>query len=296
MMSTRRSLFTFGALLAAVALLAPATALAQSALAVGPTDPSSHDMLEVTWTRDDDAGTEGYRIYFQKQADDTTTTAPTTANHTGRMDVDGLATEEATLTGLDHDSYYRVAIAPIDGDDMVGDIVDQADTSAAGSAKTDVAGAPGPPRNVRAMGGDETFTVMWDAPYAGEAGLTIDHYRVQKREVAGNLFGDWVPDEGDDEGGKKVAGDMTMIVFEDLDNGIVYQARVMASNSADVAGPYSTLEDDMSDPGDEAATTGMGDDDDDDDEDMTETPALPIVGLLALGAGLLAAGRRRLRL
>ena len=138
------------------------------------------------------------------------------------------------------------------------------------------------------MGGDGTFTVMWDAPYAGESDLMIDYYRVQKREVAGNLFGDWVPNTGDDEGGKKVEGDMTMFMFEGLDNGITYQARVMAANTAGVPGPYSVLDDDMSDPGDEAATTGEGD-------GMTETPALPLVGILLLGAGLLAAGRRRLQ-
>ena len=143
-------------------------------------------MLEVTWTRDSNTATEGYRIFFRKQADAEGVVQPTAANHSGRMDVDGVATEKATLTGLDHNSYYRAAVAPIDGDDQVGDLVDLALADATGNAMTAMAGAPAPPRNVTAMGGDGTFTVMWDAPYAGESDLMIDYYRVQKREVAGN--------------------------------------------------------------------------------------------------------------
>ena len=43
------------------------------------------------------------------------------------------------------------------------------------------------------------------------------------------------------------------------------------------------------------ALSGRMMDDMEDDEDPMETPALPLVGLLLLGAGLVAAGRRRLR-
>ena len=39
----------------------------------------------------------------------------------------------------------------------------------------------------------------------------------------------------------------------------------------------------------------MTDGDDMDDDDMTDTPALPLFGILALLGGLLAAGRARLR-
>ncbi len=175
------------------------------------------------------------------------------------MDVDGRATKTVTLTGLDHNSYYRAAIAPVDENGVVGTLVVSTDTDASGSAMTDMAGPPAPPRNVTATGGDKTFMVKWEAPYAGEAGLTIKEYRVQKRQVSGGLFGDWVPDTGDDKGGKKVDGDTTMITFKDLKNGVTYQARVMATSSAGVAGDYSVHTNDESTPGDEAATVG-GDD------------------------------------
>lgn len=292
MMSRRRSLFTFGTLLAAAVLLAPATALAQLAdLAIMPTDPPSFDKLKLTWTVDNNVTTEGYRIYYQVQGD--TAADPTQANHTGSMDVSGRATKEATLGGLMPNTKYRAAIVVLDANDVAGTTLVQSSSNSTATlqeATTAQAGAPAPPRNVTATGGDGTFMVMWEAPYPGEAGLTIKEYRVQKREVAGGLFGDWIPTEekgSDYKGGMKVAGDMTMVTFDGLKNGTTYQARVRATNSADVVGDYSIRDGDTNTPGDEAAMVG--------DDGMTETPALPLVGILMLGAGLVAAGRRRLR-
>ena len=43
------------------------------------------------------------------------------------MDVDGRTIEEATVSGLEPDTYYRAAVAPIDGDDMIGNAVPSAD-------------------------------------------------------------------------------------------------------------------------------------------------------------------------
>ena len=129
---------------------------------------------------------------------------------------------------------------------------------------------PSPPSNVKAKGGDETFTVTWSAPYTGGTGLTIDHYRVQKREAAAGLFGEWIPTEGGDDingYGKKVAGDMTTITFEDLKNGVTYQARVQAVNSGGGRSEYSIRDGDTSTPGDEAAMVGDDDTDDPDDPD-----------------------------
>ena len=272
MMSRRRSFFTFGALLAAVVLLAPATALAQpTAVAIAKADPPAFDKLLVTWGADPTAATEGYRIFYRKQADETGAADPTAANNSGYMDVSGRTTVKVTLTGLAHNSYYRAAVAPIDGDDLVGALVGLADTAASGNAKTELANRPAPPRNVTATGGDGTFTVMWEAPYAGEAGLTIKEYRVQKREVAGGLFGDWIPTSAkgsDYAGGMKVAGDKTMVTFEGLKNGTTYQARVRATSSADVVGDYTIPDGDTSTPGAEAATVGDDDMDDDDGDDM----------------------------
>ncbi len=140
------------------------------------------------------------------------------------------------------------------------------------------------------MGGDETFTLSWDAPFAGHSSLMIEEYRVQKREVAGTLTGDWVPNTGADAGGKKVDGDETMITFEDLENGVTYEGRVRAKNDAGQWSGWTTRDGD--DPDDDATAMVGGDDMPD---DMEETPALPLVGILALFAGLLGAARARLR-
>ena len=297
MMSTRRSLFTFGALVVAVALLAPATALAQTDVRIVAAEPASFEKLTVNWTASTTGGVTGYRVYVRKGV--ALTNSDSSSNATKYVDVDGITTATATVSGLTHSTMYFAAVATI-SDDVIGDHVASGDPGA--SASTTMAPPPAPPGGVMAEGGDETFMVSWTAPYAGASGITIDHYRVQKREVAGSLFGDWVPDEDDDDndkmGGLKVDGDMTSVMFEDLENGVTYQARVMAMNSADVPGEWSIPDGHQPAPGPESAMVGDEDDmdDDDDEEEPMETPALPIAGLLALGAGLLAAGRRRLRL
>ena len=67
-----------------------------------------------------------------------------------------------------------------------------------------------------------------------------------------------------------------------LTNGTPYVVRVRAVNSAGTEGPWSE-----SGSGTPAAAAAA-------EEEPMPTPALPIVGVLALAAGLLTAGRRRL--
>ncbi len=184
------------------------------------------------------------------------------------------------MSGLTAEKNYIFTVRPIGADGARG-----TDATVA-EAMTEAAPEPSTPRNVMAMGGDETFTLSWDAPFAGHSTLTIKEYHVQKREVAGTLVGAWVPSDP-----KKVDGDETMITFEDLENGITYEGRVRAVNSADKMSGWTTRDGD--DP-DEDATAMVGGDGMADDG-MEETPALPLVGLLALFAGLLGAARARLR-
>ncbi len=309
MMSTRRSFFTFGALLVAVALLAPATAFGQptavteaSLIASVTATPKDYDSITVTWTIGTAATpaqspVTGYRVYYSES------NFTTAQNAMGSVTVDDDDTLMVDVNGLKaNDTYYfRVAgvnevgtgaIDTIDSDDT-------ADGNNAASAMTTAAPVPSIPSSVMAEGGDGTLMVSWTAPYTGGSGIAIDHYRVQKRMVSGGLFGDWIPMEEDetDAGkeinhyGKRVAGDMTSITFMDLDNGVTYQARVLAINDAGGMSDYSIRDGDNSAVGDEAATVGEGDGMD----DMEETPALPLVGILALFAGLLGAARARLR-
>ena len=116
------------------------------------------------------------------------------------MDVDGSSEAKVTLKGLDDDTTYFASVATLveedDAPPTIGELVAAAgnqEGEPGASFKTERAPMPSPPRNVRAMGGDETFTLMWDAPFTGGSDLTIKEYRVQKREVAGTLTGDWIP-------------------------------------------------------------------------------------------------------
>jgi hypothetical protein len=311
MMSTRRSYFIFGALVAGVALIAPATAFGQvDATAVTDADifndtmidatQKDHDTITVEWalgTGEPDTAAQqpltGFRVYYSKSnfsAHEQADNVVVDDEDTMMVDVNGL---EAGTT-----YYFRIAGVNAAGVGALDDRDTSTDSSGvATNAMTADAPRPSIPTSVMAKGGDGTLMVSWTAPFAGD-GVTIDHYRVQKREVSGGLFGDWIPMEDDEMGmdkdinhyGKRVAGDMTSITFMDLDNGTTYQARVMAVNNAGGMSDYSVRDGDNTAPGDEAATVG-----DDDDDDMTETPALPLVGILLLGAGLVAAGRRRLQ-
>jgi hypothetical protein len=305
MMSRRRSFFITSVVLSAVVLFGVAAAQAQQT-PVSPVlatvgDPVAFDKLKVTWGAGADGNpldlTSGYRVYYMKVDDDSTTALDADDIPNSRsMDVSRNKTKDEqtlTLTGLTAETTYAVGVAAKNTDGEV--IVTAFAATAPTQLETGEAPSPSTPRNVRAMGGDETFTLMWDAPFAGHSSLEIKQYHVQKREVAGTLTGDWVPSTP-----KTVAGDETMIVFKDLDNGTTYEGRVQAENDAGKKSGWTTRDGD--DPDDDATAMVGGDDmedddmEDEDDEDMPmETPALPIVGILLLGAGLVAAGRRRLQ-
>ena len=273
MLSTRRSLFSFGVMFAALALVTPESAFAQ------PTDVMAeavdHQSIKVSWTLPtDNSGTASWEILYQ-QVDGAGTTFDAGVAKT--MAVSGRTTTSATVSGLTHMKRYIFVVRAIGADGARG-----TDSTPVAEATTEDAPMPSTPRNIRAMGGDETFMLSWDEPFAGHSTLTIKEYHVQKREVAGSLTGEWVPSDP-----KKVDGDETMITFEDLENGTTYEGRVRAVNSADKMSGWTTRDGDEPDE-DAMATVG-------EDDGMTETPALPLVGILLLGAGLVAAGRRRLR-
>ena len=257
-------------------------------------EAKDYDTITVTWALGAGEPTTaaqqpltGIRVYYS------TSTFDGAANAMGHVDA---AADDTTkdVAGLDPNTPYFFRVAGVNAAGV--GLMDDKDPAA--TATTAVAPEPSVPSNVTARGGDGTFTVSWTAPYAGGSRIKLDHYRVQKRELAGNLTGGWIPGvegDGGDAGkeinkyGKRVAGDMTSITFMDLDNGTTYQARVLAINDAGGIGDYSIRDGEDADAGDEAAMVGDG------DGDMTETPALPLAGILLLGAGLVSAGRRRLQ-
>ena len=118
----------------------------------------------------------------------------------------------------------------------------------------------GAPTEVMVKPGDMMLMVSWNKPDMGAD--MVKGYNVQYRQAGGA----W--------------SDINVLMerkatIEGLQNGVKYSVRVMAYGTGDMKGEYS----------EEMMATPM----------VTPVPALPIFGALALGAGLVAAGRRRLR-
>ena len=290
-MSTRRTLSTFGVLMAVTALFVPAPVPAQTvmdveeaitAVAVGPTSPASHDMLSVTWnfTRESAAiaeSTDMFRVYYGTTV--FTTAGASLLNAMGSMDVAvptvGLA-GTATLTGLKAGTEYFVAVARVRTTTAGGAVAIGAPGIQATGATTAAAPTPDRVLGVEITPGDGMLMVGWDAPYPGASGLTIKayhlNYRTSKTTSPAKAAGEWM--------------DIVVMTnsgtIANLMNGTMYDIRVAAKNSADGVGAWSETM---------MATPGMGGT----GTTPTPTPALPLFGILALFGGLLAAGRARLR-
>ena len=133
--------------------------------------------------------------------------------------------------------------------------------------------------------------VSWTAPHPGgldQTDVKNATYDLQYREseTTTSVPGDWMPELP--EMPMSVKADMTTTTIEDLENGVMYDVRVRAVNTAGGKGAYSRQTSDSSGmPSADATTTTT--------PTPTPTPALPLFGILGLGAGLVAAGRRRLR-
>lgn len=124
--------------------------------------------------------------------------------------------------------------------------------------------APSAPTDVMVEAGDMMLTVTWDEPDDSGTSL-VTGYRVQYRPAGGT----WTVYHRN--------GLVRETTIEGLVNGVEYHVRVAAINDAGT-GPYSASE----------AGTPMA-------TEEVPTAALPFFGALALAAGLVAAGRRRLR-
>ena len=287
-MNTRRSLLTFGALLAAFALLAPAAGLAQTGT-TDTTDPTvvppntavvsnvrvlpfadRFDSLQVAWVEPTETEVtaeggplNGYRIYYAEQmAAETELTDLLNA-----MSQDVGVGVSGTIDGLKPGKTYLIRVAP---KNKIG--VGTANAANATAMGT-VTMPSGPDRvtGVVLTPGDGMLMIEWMEPFAGHSSLSIKAYHVYVRTSKTDSMkaGDW----------KDIGPVMTTsAVAANLMNGMMYDVEVSAKNSADVVGPRSVTV---------MATPMAG--------AMTPTPALPVFGAFALGAGLLAAGRRRLR-
>lgn len=284
-----RSLFGTGCLMAVLVLFGASAAFAQTP-AHDPTvlmgTAADHDKVVLQWTA---AGTP-----IVADADATPPVAaqtmyeiayamlPTATNFGGvaveKMKVAIGPPNSVTITGLEAGKRYVFGIR---GDVAAATMTDWGSTAtdeAADAVIRLVAVMTGDPprpgdvdhRDVMITPGDKMLMVEWEDPLPGDAkfDLEIEKYMVQFSMKEKTGYKDWVhmPTE-------------PMVSITGLDNGTMYYVRIKAVNDA---GGESA---DWSIPkmGTPSADAPM------------PTPALPLFGAFALGAGLLAAGRARLR-
>ena len=166
---------------------------------------------------------------------------------------------EYTITGLTNGVEYSVRVS---ARNERSSMFYRSDNEARATPMADMISTPNP---VEAVAGDGQVTVMW----TGVEGAA--KYRVQWRTAA-QSYNSTRQAEGFYQ---RTSGELEHShTIEGLENGMTYMFRVFAVDADGM----------MSNPSDEvSAMPGM------------PTPALPLFGALALGAGLVAAGRRRLR-
>jgi hypothetical protein len=163
-----------------------------------------------------------------------------------------------TITGLTPMTEYRVWVCANAGEAF-------ACSNDGPFATTELEETPvpmvmvGAPTEVKVESGDQMLMVSWNKPDMGADMVT--GYMVQYQQVGGA----WTDHTGMME--------ERMTTIGSLINGVTYNVRIAANSEAGM-GPYS----------EPVAGTPM----------MMPVPALPLFGMLALGAGLVAAGRRRL--
>jgi hypothetical protein len=326
-MRTRRSVFTFGMVLAGLVLLAaPAVAQDVTDEVMAAQVTGKFTQLKLTWEyvglpsvveEMDDLGFYVYYIKAAKKAEMATVAEKTAAmarlnslaELAGAMKVDaalpgkrvpgkpdpdtsaGTTDFEYELTGLDAGTLYAVTAIAYDGalkahDGTLGESEDDAQAiPEAAAEQTSAAPKPRRVRGVTLTSGDKMLTVAWDAPTsAGSTKLMIDGYQVQWRlsQTADEQVGDWekYPSNTDFTKTPDML-DMTAYEIADLVNGVSYDVQVRTVNDAKAKSLWGPDE-----PGIRGTPSADG---------ATPTPALPLFGILGLGAGLVAAGRRRLR-
>jgi hypothetical protein len=201
---------------------------------------------------------------------------------------------EYTLKELDPDTEYYVNVAA--KNHFATGTVSAADDS----VKTLKSPVPAAVTGVMVEPGDKMLTVSWDEahPDAGvsRTNLKITMYRLQYREsqTATSTAGDWMPMTPAAKPYMEVMGDKTTTMIEKLENDTSYDVQVRAVNDAKGVGAWSSQTPRSKGTPMAGAGTGDMEEEEEEEEEPMATPALPLLGILALGAGLVAAGRRRL--
>ena len=244
--------------------------------------PLGRDTIRVDWEYKEEPSVEGASTStsFQIGWTDATGTvfmdnvlSPQVTKSVGRGD------RHTVLEDLKVDQSYLVAVRAIHSDGAGGTIKPvPADwryrEKPASSRRESTPGKVKAPQNLNVAAGDGQLMVTWDAVSA--VGMCAD-------AAAGAHCGylvEWrAAHQGWDNPDRQMhVRDKTSYTIMGLMNGTEYGVRVKAGNERMKATKG------YGDPSVEARQTPM-----------MPTPALPVFGVLALGAGLVAAGRRRLR-
>ena len=169
---------------------------------------------------------------------------------------------EYTITGLTPETMYYTNVCASADDGRGACSTDMSFTTMAAPITPPDMTIPEAPTNVMVEEGVMMLTVTWEKP-DNDGGSAVTGYSVQHRQTGG--------------GWTIVSHPATarMATIEGLAAAVVHEVQVAAVNAVGM-GPYSEPK----------MGTPMG---------PIETPALPLFGAVALGAGLLAAGRARMR-
>ena len=299
MMSTRRSYFITGVLLSALVVFGATAAQAQVTAPQSATAaPSGFDAIVVTFAPP--TNTENISEYqvghAMKPAIGDVTAANFDVLSPTKVSL-GTTTTAYAITGLTAGTDYVVGVRSRDPDaeeedDQMSDWV----MATPNPVKTLALGTIPKVNDLRLDPGDGMIEAQWDA-VSDPSGIGIHHYKVMVTAAGGFSLS------------MGTGSDDNEYTIMNLTNGTEYTVQVRAigqnqDGSADMNGDGTPER-----PGDwsnkKKATPMAGDDEDMDDEDMEdedmddedmeETPALPLVGILALFAGLLGAARARLR-
>ena len=273
-MHKRRSLFVTGVLLSALVLFGTTTASAQSLAAVfveGVTTAAlDHDSIRVRWTiADEDAANfskiTAFEIRYQEGTG--TTSTPVDPNEPfmyAEADVDDRS---IVVNELEHSMWYAFQVRAVDTEGVLPADLGETDwaptaTTPGGEAadhveKTDLAEGPEQVKDLELVAGDMMIMATWDeADTDKDFPLTGYELKITPKDGSANIMN---------------IGVMEAYTFENLMNGTEYTVQVAARNEI-APGTYSDKE---------MATPMAG---------ATPTPALPIFGAFALGAGLLGGG------
>ena len=263
MMSTRRTLLAGLLLPALVLFLLPAAASAQVE-AGDIEDVTVHKnglgKLLVTWSLKSDVTPEERATITGYEVRYEAVASGT--DFPGLTDVrdKGLSVNARShaIEGLKHGTRYIANVGA-----MIKDVALPIYGSTAAEQTTSPGVLPDKVDDVMVTPGDGMLMVEWEEGDGN--GLDITGYKVQVKP-AGKSYKDHYHE-----------GTGTMTTISGLMNGTEYSVRVKATSSGGDSADWSDV----------VTETPMA--------DATPTPALPLFGAIGLGAGLLAAGRTRLR-